>query len=95
MLLKYMYQWTGRTDSEKSCRLPSHRKTLPFDATPILTPWFEIVGENQLRGGWWMHGAVPKHLVSKLPHVPNMVPSEWNKVSASVDAKAQTYFVKP
>ncbi len=56
--------------------------------------WFEIVGEDRLRGGWWMHGDVPGRLASKLPHVPNMVPLEWQKVSAKVAAKAKSFLLK-
>jgi hypothetical protein len=54
--------------------------------------WFEVVGEDRLRGGWWGSHSVPEHLVSKLPHVPNMVPLEWYKTSPSVDARARSYF---
>lgn len=53
--------------------------------------WFEIVGDSKLRGGWWMQEDVPNHLISKLPHVPRMVPLEWRKVSASIDPKAKKW----
>lgn len=56
--------------------------------------WFEIVGEDRLRGGWWMHSDVPRRLASKLPHVPNMVPLEWQKVSAKVAAKSRAFLLK-
>jgi len=55
--------------------------------------WFEVVGEDLLRGGWWMQ-PVPKHLIPKLPHVPGMVPMDWHKVSSSISTKAKTYFRK-
>jgi hypothetical protein len=54
--------------------------------------WFEIVGDELLRGGWWMHDSVPDKLVPKLPHVPNMVPLKWHKMSSSVNSKAKVYF---
>jgi hypothetical protein len=53
--------------------------------------WFEVIGAEQLRGGWWMHDDVPEHLISKLPHVPGMVPSEWNKISPAINAKGRKY----
>ena len=53
--------------------------------------WFELIGDEQLRGGWWMHDNVPKHLVGKLPHVPGMVPLEWNKISASISAQGKKF----
>ncbi|MCC6125778.1 MAG: nucleotide-binding protein [Pirellulales bacterium] len=56
--------------------------------------WFEIVGEDLLRGGWWYVSDVPKHLVSKLPHVPNMVPWGLRKISRSVAAGAKRQILK-
>lgn len=56
--------------------------------------WHEVLGDDLLRGGWWMGSEVPKHLVPKLPHVPGMVPLNWKKISDAVPAKAKEYFLK-
>jgi predicted nucleotide-binding protein len=54
--------------------------------------WFEIVGERTLIGGWWMESDVPKHLVDKLPHVPNMIPMSWNKQGERLPLRIRPYF---
>jgi predicted nucleotide-binding protein len=46
--------------------------------------WFAVHNPSELRGGWWMHDEVPSGHERKLPHVPNMVPLNWVKKSATV-----------
>jgi predicted nucleotide-binding protein len=54
--------------------------------------WFEIAEASRIRGGWWMQHDVPDRLISKLPHVPNMVPLEWHKLGSEINPKANRYF---
>lgn len=49
--------------------------------------WNEIRDQSTLEGGWWYTRDVPRHLVAKLPHVPEMVPLTWKKQGDAIPTK--------